>query len=226
MEQGHHSSVFATCLIGVSPMKIQYAPNYDNRIYSLYTKSSLKLYQRKKESKIEKQKLSRRGYRCPLSSGRRGPHSKTYITSRGDTNESVKGKKPSRYALEGLNPRESEPSTRSWPKKKDLSTFPLGWELGCSTLPRVSTGISPPAPHPRPPHPSPFAHPPHLTQHASLRFIIKKLIPWTFSEVNKNNFSIGLMRCERETQSDRWEDCEKTPALACDLCSLTIQSHS
>ena len=65
MEQGHHSSVFATCLIGVSPMKIQYAPNYDNRIYSLYTKSSLKLYQRKKESKDRKAKAKPAGVPLP-----------------------------------------------------------------------------------------------------------------------------------------------------------------
>ena len=156
--------------------------------FTLLIRNRLSNYiKEKRNQKIEKQKLSRRGYRCPFSSGRRGPHSKTYITSRGDTNESVKGKKPSRYALEGLNPRESEPSTRNWPKK-NLSTFPLGWELGCSTLPRVSTGISPPAPRPHPPHPSPFAHPPHLTQSCVVEVHHQEVDPVNFLRSEQKQF--------------------------------------
>ena len=102
----------------------------------------------KRNQKIEKQKLSRRGYRCPLSSGRRGPHSKTYITSRGDTNESVKGKKPSRYALEGLNPRESEPSPRNWPKKRSFNFSPwmrVGMLDSAAGLDRDITTRTPPS---------------------------------------------------------------------------------
>lgn len=146
--------------------------------FTLLIRNRLSNYiKEKRNQKIEKQKLSRRGYRCPFSSGRRGPHSKTYITSRGDTNESVKGKKPSRYALEGLNPRESEPSTRNWPKKKIFQLFPLdeSWDA------RLCRGSRPGYHHPHPAliHPIPPLSPTHLIlpNHASLRFITKKLIP-------------------------------------------------